>query len=146
MELLLLRIHKLIEKRNKIQKQFQKTVDISPGEVTITSMDEKLIKKAVLLVENKMSQADFSVEDMSKELGMSRVYLYKKMMAITGKSPIEFIRIIRLKRGAQLLEKSQMQIAEVAYQVGFNSPRLFSKYFKQEYGMLPTAYAKAQNK
>jgi len=73
---------------------------------------------------------------------MSRVYLYKKLISITGKSPIEFIRIIRLKRGLQLLEKSQMNIAEIAYEVGFNSPRYFSKYFKEEYGVLPTAYAK----
>ena len=142
MDLLLLRVHKLIEKRSKMQKQFQKTVEINPSEVKITTMDEKLIKKAVALVEKNISEAGFSVEDLSKELGMSRVYLYKKMVAITGKSPVEFIRIIRLKRGAQLLEKSQMQIAEVAYDVGFNSPRLFSKYFKEEYGMLPTAYVK----
>ncbi|MCW3806624.1 hybrid sensor histidine kinase/response regulator transcription factor [Plebeiibacterium marinum] len=142
MELLLLRVTKLIEKRVKMQKQFQKTVDIKPGDVQITSMDEKLIKKAVALVEKNISDGEFSVEDMSKKLGMSRVYLYKKLLSITGKSPIEFIRIIRLKRGAQLLDKSQMQIAEVAYEVGFNSPRLFSKYFKEEYGMLPTAYIK----
>lgn len=146
MELLLLRVHKLIEKRSKMQKQFQKTVEINPSEIQITSMDEKLIKKAVALVEKNIGEADFSVEDMSKALGMSRVHLYKKMTAITGKSPSEFIRIIRLKRGMQLLDKSQMQIAEVAYEVGFNSPRLFSKYFRAEYGMLPTAYVKCKNK
>ncbi len=146
MDLLLLRIDKLLKKRSKMQKQFQKTVDISPSEVQITSMDEKLIKKAVSVVEKNISESSFSVEDLSKELGMSRVYLYKKLMSITGKSPIEFIRIIRLKRGAQLLEKSQMNIAEVAYEVGFNSPRYFSKYFKEEYGMLPTAYIKAKKK
>ncbi len=142
MDLLLLRVDKLLKKRSKMQKQFQKTVDISPSEVQITSMDEKLIKKAVSVVEKNIAESSFSVEDLSKELGMSRVYLYKKLMSITGKSPIEFIRIIRLKRGAQLLEKSQMNIAEVAYEVGFNSPRYFSKYFKEEYGMLPTAYIK----
>ncbi|WP_075590934.1 hybrid sensor histidine kinase/response regulator transcription factor [Labilibacter marinus] len=144
MDLLMLRVNNLLQKRSKMQKQFQKTVDISPSEVQITSMDEKLIKKAVAIVEENIAEAGFSVEDLSKELGMSRVYLYKKLTAITGKSPIEFMRIIRLKRGAQLLEKSQMNIAEVAYQVGFNSPRYFSKYFKEEYGMLPTAYVKAK--
>ncbi|WP_320017951.1 two-component regulator propeller domain-containing protein [Labilibaculum manganireducens] len=142
MDLLLLRVRKLLEKRSQFQKQFQKTVDISPSEVQITSMDEKLIKKAVATVEKNISESKFSVEDLSRELGMSRVYLYKKLISITGKSPIEFIRIIRLKRGLQLLEKSQMNIAEIAYEVGFNSPRYFSKYFKEEYGILPTAYAK----
>ncbi|MRT92046.1 hybrid sensor histidine kinase/response regulator transcription factor [Ancylomarina sp. 16SWW S1-10-2] len=146
MDLLMLRINNLLKKRSKMQKQFQKTVNINPSEVQITSMDEKLIKKAVALVEENIAEASFSVEDLSKELGMSRVYLYKKLISITGKSPIEFIRIIRLKRGAQLLEKSQMNIAEVAYEVGFNSPRYFSKYFKEEYGMLPSAYVKAKEK
>ncbi len=146
MDLLLLRIDKLIEKRSNFQKQFQKTVEINPSEIQITSMDEKLIKKAVSLVEKNISESKFSVEDLSRELGMSRVYLYKKLLSITGKSPVEFIRIIRLKRGAQLLEKSQMNVAEIAYEVGFNSPRYFSKYFKEEYGMLPTAYVKNSKK
>ena len=146
MDLLLLRIDKLLEKRSKFQKKFQKNVDISPSDIQITSMDEKLIKKAVALVEKNISESKFSVEDLSRELGMSRVYLYKKLLAITGKSPVEFMRIIRLKRGAQLLEKSQMNVAEVAYEVGFNSPRYFSKYFKEEYGMLPTAYVKKSKK
>ena len=142
MELLLLRVNNLLQKRSKMQKQFQKNVEINPSEVEITSMDEKLIKKAIAIVEDNIEDPGFSVEDFSKELGMSRVYLYKKLTSITGKSPIEFMRIIRLKRGAQLLEKSQRTIAEVAYAVGFNSPRYFSKYFKEEYGMLPTAYVK----
>ena len=146
MELLLLRINSLLKKRSKMQKQFQKNIEINPSEVKITSMDEKLIKNAIAIVEENMEEAGFSVEDFSKKLGMSRVHLYKKLMAITGKSPVEFIRIIRLKRGAQLLEKSQMSISEVAYSVGFNSPRYFSKYFKEEYGMLPTAYVKAKAK
>ncbi|MCG8582124.1 MAG: response regulator [Bacteroidales bacterium] len=145
MELLFLRIGKLLEKRNEMQKQFQKNIEINPSEIQITSMDEKLINKAIVVVEDNISEASFSVEELSKELGMSRVYLYKKLVAITGKAPLEFIRIIRLKRGAQLLEKSQMTIAEVAYEVGFNSPRYFSKYFKEEYGMLPTAYIKSKN-
>ncbi len=142
MDLLLLRINKILEKRSQMQNSFQQKVEINPSEVQITSMDEKLIKKAIMVVEENLSEAGFSVEDLSKELGMSRVYLYKKLLAITGKSPIEFMRIIRLKRGAQLLEKSQMTIAEVAYEVGFNNPRYFSKYFKEEYGLLPTAYVK----
>ncbi|MBR8534072.1 response regulator [Carboxylicivirga sediminis] len=146
MDLLVLRLNKLLEKRSKMQKQFQKNVEIQPSEVQITSMDEKLISKAVAVVETNIAESSFSVEDLSKELGMSRVYLYKKLVSITGKSPIEFIRIIRLKRGAQLLQKSQMNISEIAYEVGFNSPRYFSKYFKEEYGMLPTAYMKSFNK
>ncbi len=140
MDLLLLRIQNLLEKRREIQKRFLKNIDLSPSEVEITSMDEKLIRKAIKFVEKNIAEPGFSVIDLSRELGMSRVYLYKKLLAITGKSPVEFIRIIRLKRGIQLLEKSQMSVSEVAYKVGFNSPRYFSKYFKEEYGMFPKEY------
>ena len=67
-------------------------------------------------------------------------------MSITGKSPIEFIRIIRLKRAAQLLRESQLQISEIAYQVGFNNPKNFSKYFKEEFSMLPSQYQRNPSK
>jgi AraC-like DNA-binding protein len=69
------------------------------------------------------------------------VHLYKKLLSITGKTPIEFIRILRLKRAAQLLGKSQLTVSEVAYQVGFNNPKYFSRYFKEEFGLLPSVYA-----
>ena len=91
-------------------------------------MDEKLINHAVKYVEDNIARSDLSVEELSKELGMSRVHLYKKLLAITGKTPIEFIRIIRLQRAAQLLRGSQQNISEIAYQVGFNNPKYFSRY------------------
>ena len=68
---------------------------------------------------------------------MSRVHLYKKLLQITGKTPIEFIRVIRLKRAAQMLRESQQNVSEIAYQLGFNNPKYFSKYFKDEFGVLP---------
>ena len=88
-----------------------------------------------------VSNADYSVDQLSKEMNMSRVSLYKKVLLLTGKTPIEYIRFYRLKKAAQLLEKSQLTIAEIAYEVGFNNPKFFSKYFKLEYNMLPSAYA-----
>ncbi|HET9053502.1 MAG TPA: helix-turn-helix transcriptional regulator, partial [Cyclobacteriaceae bacterium] len=101
---------------------------------------ESLIRKAIECVESNISDPDFSVENLSRELAMSRVHLYKKLLALTGKSPLEFIRSIRLQRAAQLLEKSQLSVAEVAYQVGFNNPKYFARYFKEEFNMLPSAY------
>ena len=115
-------------------------IDPIAREVAITSMDEKLIDHAVKYVEENMARSDLSVEELSRELGMSRVHLYKKLLAVTGKTPIEFIRVIRLKRAAWLLRESQQNISEIAYQVGFNNPKYFSKYFKEEFGMLPSAY------
>jgi signal transduction histidine kinase/ligand-binding sensor domain-containing protein/DNA-binding response OmpR family regulator len=141
-EILESRMHNLIVQRDRLRKSFQKHFKIEPGEIGITSLDEKLINKALKLVEDNMNDSNFSVEKMSRELGMSRVHLYKKLSAITGKTPIEFIRIMRLKRAAQLLQKSQLTVAEVAFEVGFNDPRYFSRYFKTEFGILPSQYVK----
>lgn len=140
-EILQSRIRNLIAQRDAFQRNFHKHIDIKAADVSITSLDEKLITKAIKIVEENMSEPDFSVEKFSRELGMSRVHLYKKLLALTGKSPIEFIRTIRLQRAAQLLEKSQLSVSEVAYQVGFNNPKYFSKYFKDQFNMLPSAYA-----
>ena len=97
-------------------------------------------------MEANISDAGFSVEDLSRELGMSRVHLYKKLLALTGKTPLEFIRSIRLQQAAQLLEKSQLSVAEVAYQVGFNNPKYFARYFKEEFQVLPSAYLASKSK
>ena len=105
-------------------------------------MDEKFVKKAISIVEENMGNADFLVEDLCREMAMSRVYFYKKILALTDKSPSEFIRFIRLKRAANLLEKSQMFVNEIAFQVGFNDPKYFRKYFKDEFGVTPNEYKK----
>jgi signal transduction histidine kinase/DNA-binding response OmpR family regulator len=143
-EMLESRMNNLIEQRERIRNSFQQHFKIEPGEIGITSLDEKLIEKALKLVENNMSNSDFSVEKLSRELGMSRVHLYKKLTSLTGKTPIEFIRTMRLKRAAQLLGKSQLTVSEIAYEVGFNDPRYFSKYFKTEFGVLPSQYGNSK--
>lgn len=140
LDILLLRVHKILELRSYRQNTFKNQIKIEPAEITITPLDEKLIKNAIKCVEDHIGDSEFSVERLSKELSISRVHLYKKMVSITGKSPIEFIRIIRLKRAAQLLRESQLNISEIAYQVGFNNPKSFSKYFKEEFDVLPSQY------
>lgn len=120
-------------------------IDPEPSRIEITSRDEQLIDKAVKYVEENMGRSDLSVEELAQAMGMSRVHLYKKIIALTGKSPIEFIRRIRLKRSCQYLTESQLSISEIAYKLGFNTPRYFSAYFKDEFGMTPREYqAKSQ--
>lgn len=144
--LLKLRIQKFVEWTQKSHASFSQKLDVSPAEITITSLDETLIENAIRIVEENISNIEFSVETLSVALGLSRGHLYKKLMAITGKGPTEFIRTIRLKRGRQLLEKSQLQIAEIAYEVGFNSPKRFAKYFREEFGSLPSEYLRIYKK
>ncbi|HEX5169708.1 MAG TPA: ATP-binding protein, partial [Cyclobacteriaceae bacterium] len=143
-EILQSRIKNLLIRRTQFQKSIVNKLDIKTSEVKVSSLDEKLIEKAVKFVEEKISDPDFSVEDLSHELGMSRVHLYKKLISLTGKSPIEFIRTIRLQHAAQLLEKSQLTVAEVAYKVGFNNPKYFAKYFKEQFNILPSLYASSK--
>lgn len=139
-EVLLSRIRNIVSQQASLKKTFQQHIEAHPEEIAISSHDEQFIQSALQIVEKNISNPDFSVEELSRELHMSRVSAYKKLLSLTGKTPIEFIRSIRLKRAAQLLGKSQMTVAEVAYEVGFNNPKYFAKYFKLEYGVLPSAY------
>jgi signal transduction histidine kinase/ligand-binding sensor domain-containing protein/DNA-binding response OmpR family regulator len=141
-KILLARIKTLISEREVVKKSFQKNIGISPSEISITSLDQVLITKAIELVEKNMDNDRFSVEEMGRELGISRGHLYKKIYALTGKTPTEFIRLIRIKRAAQLLEKSQLTVSEVSNMVGINNIKYFAKYFKAEFNELPSQYAK----
>ena len=115
--------------------------EIEPKKMEISSVDEQLKEKAIRVVEENMGNSEFSVEDLSVALGMSRGHLYKRLVAITGKTPIEFIRVIRVKQGRQMLEKSGESISQIAWLIGM-SPKQFAKYFKEEYGMLPSDFIK----
>ncbi len=138
-EILVSSINSALKFQRRVQESGSR-IKATPAEVDIVSMDEKLIAKAVNLVEENMSNSDFSVEDLSHELGYSRGHFYQKILKITGQTPIDFIRNIRMKRAADLLERSQLNVAEVAYKVGFRSPKLFSRYFKSQYKIYPSEY------
>ncbi len=140
LKILLLRISTLL-KRTEINHEKFRTLDVSPSEITISSLDEQLIERAIKCVEDNMGNPNFSVEELSAGTNMSRGHLYRKMMNITGKSPLEFIRTIQAKRGKQLLEQSQLSISQIAHTIGI-SPKQFSKSFKEEYGCLPSEYEK----
>lgn len=142
-DVLYIKMKNLIESRKKMQSMLKEPIPIEPSRITVNNIDEELIRKALEYTEANISNPDFSVEELSKELGMSRVHLYKKLLSLTGKTPIEFIRLVRLKRAAQLLKESKMNVSEIAYEVGFNHPKYFRKYFKEEFGVLPSQFEKS---
>jgi transcriptional regulator GlxA family with amidase domain len=109
-------------------------------DIVVVSEDEKFLKNAFACIEKNITNPNFSVEELSRNLNLSRVSLYKKLLTLTGKTPVDCIRTIRLKRAVQLLEKSKLSIANVAYEVGFNNAAYFAKVFKEEFGMLPSEY------
>ena len=144
MEVLKLRINKIIEMNVKRQEIFNQEIKIEPSRITITPLDRQLVEKAIQIVEDNISETEFSVEELASSLNISRSYFYKKMIKITGKKPIEFIRTIRMKRAQQLLTESQMQVSEIAYTLGYNSPKVFSKHFKDEFNISPSEFIRQQ--
>lgn len=144
MEILKLRISKLIESSMKQHELSGESVRIEPSRIAITPLDQQFVEKSIRIVEDNLNNADFSVEELAAQLNISRGYLYKKIMKITGKSTLEFIRLIRMKRAQQLLAESQLQIAEIAYKLGYNSPKVFTKHFKEEFGMTPSEFIRRQ--
>ena len=103
-------------------------------------MDDRLLQKAINVINENIGNPDFSVAELSAALCMHRTSLYKKLVYITGKTPVEFIRSIRLKKAAALLANGGVYVSEIAYMVGFNSPKVFTGHFKDEFGCSPTEY------
>jgi AraC-like DNA-binding protein/CheY-like chemotaxis protein len=139
-EILLCRMQNILTRQITLQKKLIKQVVPKYTELTVISPDEKFIQHAMQIVEQNLMNPGFSVEELSRALHMSRVAAYKKIFSLTGKAPIDFIRAARMQRAVQLLEKSDMSIAEIAYEVGFNNPKYFSQFFKKEFAMPPSAF------
>jgi len=137
MDLLNLKIQNLI-KWHKGPRQ--KLITPKIKQLEITSVDQQMVNDATKYVEDNLDNTDISVETLSADLNMSRVQLYKRLLSVTGTTPSEFIRTIRLQHAEQLLRQSQQGVSEIAYQVGFNNPRYFSKYFTEMYGVTPSLY------
>lgn len=145
-EVLESRIRNLILQRANLKSALIDKLGIHISEVDVVSQDGQFLKKVVEVIEKNVSNPQLSVEDLFHELGMSRSSFFKKVHMLTGKSPMEFTRQIRLQHAAQLLEKSQLSISQVAYRVGFNNPKYFAKYFKALYQLLPSEYASSKRK
>ena len=145
-DMLMVRIEKLIEQQERRKQEFRKNIEVNPSAITITSVDEQLIQKCLEYIEKNMDNPEYGVEELSGDLGMVRMSLYRKLQSITGHTPTDFIRSIRLKRAAQLLQGSRLPIIEIANRVGFSSSSYFSKCFKEMFGMLPKQYAEETGK
>ena len=139
-EILLSKVKNLLALQDTFKRTYKKQLDVQIEAVEVESEDEKLLRNVVDYIEKNMSNDKLSVEELSREMAMSRVSLYKKLLTLTGKSPLEFIRSVKMKRAAQLLASGQMTIAMVSYEVGFNSPNYFTRTFKEEFKLLPSEY------
>ena len=105
------------------------------------SQENGLLKKAIAQVEKNLSNEQYTVEDLSRDLCMSRMTFYRKIQALTGQKPTEFIRTIRLRYAARLLREGELTVTEVSYATGFSSVSYFSRCFRTMFGMSPTQWA-----
>jgi AraC-like DNA-binding protein len=145
-EILISKIKNLLRLQATFKKTYTRQLDFHLNEAAIPSVDEKFVKDIIEHIGQNMLNPSLSVNELSKHMGMNRNTLYKKLLMITGKSPVEYIRLLRLKKAAHLLEHSQMNIAEVSYEVGFNTPQYFAKSFKEEFNMLPSEFVLQKRK
>ncbi|MDC7999663.1 response regulator [Aequorivita todarodis] len=139
-QLLRANVDNLIENRRKLQQRFAQEVILTPKDIAVSSEDEKFLEKLQKVLDDHLTNADFSADAFSAAMGVSRMQLYRKLKALTGQSSTEFLRSQRLKLAATLLKTNKISISEIGYTVGFNDPSYFTKCFKQEFGCSPSEY------
>jgi len=135
------RINNLLRERKYLKEKYKNAPDIDTKQLELNPTDQRFIDKSVYIIEKNLSDYNFSIDDFAKEIGMSRSSLYRKIQAVTGQSAKEFIRDIRIKKAAKLLEDGERTVSEVAFDVGFISRSYFAKCFFEYYKMLPSKYA-----
>lgn len=139
-EVLIAKIKNILVLNDTLKNTYTKRVEVLTPKVKAESSNDKLIKKIVLYIEDNLTDTQLSVETLSRHVGMSRGTLYNKLLELTGQTPVEFIRSVKLDKAAELLENNELTIAEVAYSAGFSTPNYFAKAFKAKFNMLPSEY------
>jgi DNA-binding response OmpR family regulator len=137
---LIIRVENILRNRGFSRQKFKEKEILEPSEITFTSADETLIQNAIALVEKNMDFPEYSVDQFAQDLAVSRPSLFNKMRALTGETPKNFIKIIRLKRAAQLLKTGKLSVSEVCYMTGFRDPKYFNKCFQKQYNQSPSEY------
>jgi len=145
-EVLHTKIRNLLELRRNLKTTYTRQIQVLQPEVEMQSEDERLLQAIVRCLEEHIASPQLSVEFLSREVGMSRSKLYGKMLELTGETPVEYIRGFKLDKAAILLEKSDVTIAEAAYQTGFSKPNYFARAFKAKFDMLPSEYVARRRK
>ncbi|WP_040626130.1 hybrid sensor histidine kinase/response regulator transcription factor [Mucilaginibacter paludis] len=143
-EILLSKIKNQLSQQSTLKKTYQKQIDLDTAVSSVDINHDKFMVDIVKFIDKNIDNPDYSVEELSSDMAMSRVTLYRKTLLMTERTPVEFIKLCRLKKAAQLLANSNLNIAEIAYKVGFNNPKYFAKSFKQEFSTLPTDYRSLQ--
>nr|WP_295926613.1 ATP-binding protein [uncultured Dyadobacter sp.] len=142
---LVARINSLLTQRHLLRKKYSREVILQPTAAPIRDREAEFLEKTIRIIDQHLAEESFSVEILQQEMGMSRMQLHRKLKALTDQSASDFIRYIRLQRAADLLRQSGSPVAEVAYLSGFNHLSYFSKCFKEQFGILPSEFARQKS-
>lgn len=145
-ELLNSKIKNLLTLKDTFKSTFSRQINVLVPTQEVQPENEKLLGNLMLYLEENLADKQLSVEMISRHLGMSRSTLYNKLFELTGQTPVEYIRSIKLDKAMFLLEKSNMNIAQIAYSVGFATPKYFAKSFKAKFNILPSDYINKKRK
>ena len=137
-----IRVKKLLELRKKMQERYKGQLLVAEDDKDLSRLDRRFLNKISQIVEEHRDKEEFSVEELSQLLGLSRVHVYRKIKKLTGMSVSEFVRSVKLKLSLNLIKNSGKTMAEIAYEVGFSSPSYFTKCFKDQFGMSPSEYGR----
>ncbi|MDQ0638375.1 signal transduction histidine kinase/ligand-binding sensor domain-containing protein/DNA-binding response OmpR family regulator [Pedobacter sp. W3I1] len=140
MDILNIKIKNLLVLNRTLKNTYTKQIKMEAAEIVVESHSDKLLKNILKYIEDNINNPQLSVEDLSRNVGMSRGSLYHKVLELTGLSPVEYIRSVKLDKAAGLLIKSDLNISQIAYLVGFATPNYFAKSFKLKFGMQPSEY------
>lgn len=143
--LLLSHINNLIKSRKKLKELFAQKLNLAPSDIEVTSFDEEFIKNAIRFVEENIEKDEFLIDELATKLNMSRSTFYRKLKGLTGMSGSDFIRLIKLKRSAQLLKTGEYTVSMAAYNAGFNDLKNFRKSFQKQFGVTPSEYMKQKD-
>ena len=138
--LLSIKIENLLSLNSLLKSTYSKHIQLETPEIEIESEDEKFLLKLSKYVEENIEDPDLTVEELSKVMFVSRGTLYNRVLSLTGETPVEYVRSVKLKKSIALLQKNDMKISQIAYAVGFSNPNYFARAFKAKYNVSPTEY------
>ena len=142
--LLCAKVFKLIEQRDRLREKFSKDPHAVRPAICTTDKDKEFADKLAETLTSHLSDPDFSIDDFASMMGLGRTVFYRKVKGVTGYSPNEYIRIMRMKKAVELLSEGKYTVSEVAYQIGMNDPFYFSKCFKAQFGVPPSSYLRGE--
>ena len=139
---LLARINNLVDQRRRLREKIRQELNLQPEPLAANAVEKEFMQRLLLALEQNLADEGFDSERLAQKMFVSRSQLHRKLRAITGQAPGEFIRMYKLKRAAQMIAENKISITQIAFEVGFGSPAQFSRAFRKYFSCLPSEYTR----